>query len=316
MRNKNLFDMNWKFFKGDMSPHNYVDDGGCIKTCAYNFGANDIKLDDSDWESLDLPHDFVLEGEFTHSNDKFKDKNVIPAMESIDNYLVTTGSLPGGIGWYRKKFEVSKSDEGKRIYIQFDGIYRNSTVYINNFHVGHNNSGFTGVCYDVTDFINYGGNNLISVRVDATGYEGWWYNGGGIYRHVWLLKTDNLHIVPWGTFIKSGFQRNERNITSEVNIEVDVINKYFEVKNCKVISKIFDQENKQVAQIQTDVGIKAWQQTTVEQKTIIHDAKLWSIENPYLYKAVSLIIIADREVDRYETNFGVRSIRFLSLIHI
>ncbi|WP_162463214.1 beta-galactosidase GalA [Paenibacillus psychroresistens] len=310
MREKCLFDRDWKFFKGDMPPYNDTDDGGRIKTGAYCFGATDLTLDDSDWVSLHLPHDYVLEGEFTYSNEKFKDKNAIPAMESIDNYLVTAGSLPGGIGWYRKKFELLKSEEGKRVYIQLDGIYRDSTVYLNNFHVGHKDSGFTGVVYDVTDFIRFGGENLISVRVDATGHEGWWYNGGGIYRHVWLIKTDSLHIAPGGTFITNYFQRNEGSITAEVNIEIDVVNKYFEEKSFKVISRIYDQENKQVAQVETDASIKTWRDTKVEQKAFIDDAKLWSLENPILYRAVTTIVFADREVDSYETIFGVRSIRF------
>ena len=147
-------------------------------------------FNDSDWRAVHLPHDFVVEGTFTPKAD------------------ASHGSLPTDVGWYRKTFEVPASDKGRRLWLDFDGVYRNSNVWLNGKLLGNHKSGYTGFRYDVTDIVNYGGKNTIAVRADARAQEGWWYEGGGIYRHVWLNKANPVHIAPDGVFVTSTVESN------------------------------------------------------------------------------------------------------------
>ena len=184
-RQRLLMDFGWRFHRGDVSINK-----NWQKARSYNKGASGLNFDDSKWQAVNLPHDFVVEGEFTKSASK------------------NNGFLPKDVAWYRKSFLIPQDDLGKRMYIEFDGVFRNCTVYLNGFFVGSNLSGYTSFRFDITDLISYGEKNVLAIRVDATNHEGWWYEGGGIYRHVWLLKTDSLHIAPWGVFASSKLKEN------------------------------------------------------------------------------------------------------------
>ena len=131
---------------------------------------------DGDWRGLHLPHDFVVEGKFTPTAD------------------AGHGSLPTGIGWYRKTFDLAASEKGRSLWLDFDGVYRDSQVWLNGKFLGRHKSGYTGFRYDITDAVNYGGSNVLAVRCDARAQEGWWYEGGGIYRHVWLTSAYDAFI--------------------------------------------------------------------------------------------------------------------------
>ena len=140
-------------------------------------------FDDHGWRTVHLPHDFVVEGKF----DPQADRN--------------HGFLPTTTGWYRKKFTLPASDKGQSLWIDFDGIYRDSLVWLNGHFLGQHRSGYTSFRYDIGEVANCGGENVLSVHVDPRQFEGWWYEGGGIYRHVWLNVANPLHIAPWGTFV-------------------------------------------------------------------------------------------------------------------
>ena len=137
----------------------------------------------ADWRNVHLPHDFVVEGTFTPTAD------------------ASHGSLPTGIGWYRKTFDVPASDKGRALWIDFDGIYRNAYIWLNGKLLGNHKSGYIGAHYDITNLVSYGRTNTLAVRADARAQEGWWYEGGGIYRHVWLNKTNSIHVKSNGVFI-------------------------------------------------------------------------------------------------------------------
>ena len=147
--------------------------------------------------------------------------------------------MPTGIGFYRKEFEIPEADKGKKISIEFDGIFRNSTVWVNGHLLGNHQSGYTPSNYDLTDVLRYGneGKNVILVKVDASEYEGWWYEGGGIYRHVWLIKTDRLHVDRFGTYVTtpSSFFKE-----AVVSIKTTLKNEYKTAKNVTLLSKIVD----------------------------------------------------------------------------
>ena len=148
-------------------------------------GAAAPNYNDSAWRSLDLPHDFVVEGSYDPNADG------------------SHGFLRAGVGWYLKTFTLPAQDRGKKLFLDFDGVYRNSTVWLNGHRLGNHPSGYTGFEVDISPFANYGSRNVLAVRVDARHFEGWWYEGGGIYRHAWLVKTDPLHVAQWGTFVSS-----------------------------------------------------------------------------------------------------------------
>ena len=152
----------------------------------------------------------------------------------VETFQTTT------IGWYRKKITIPESDLGRRIHIAFDGVFRNSIVWINGHYLGNQDSGYLGFEYDITDYINYGGENSIAVRVDATMEEGWFYEGAGIYRHVWLNKTNPLHVPANGTFV----QTKIKDITSTVSAMVTLTNEGKTTKSFKIIQTILDASGK------------------------------------------------------------------------
>lgn len=171
MSEKLNFDKNWKFYLGDLSPKSNTDGWGGAKARAYSFGATAFDARDEKWRDVDLPHDFVSEGDYTRKTADVAEMTAIPEMESIDSRHFAGGNLAGGIAWYRKRFTIPADKRNKRIYIYFDGIFRDSTVYLNEYYIGRHESGYTGFYYDITDFINYSDENVIAVRVDSRDAE-------------------------------------------------------------------------------------------------------------------------------------------------
>ncbi|MCL2740835.1 MAG: hypothetical protein FWE70_01835, partial [Oscillospiraceae bacterium] len=175
-------DAGWRFCLGNMPPYSPTS----AKSGGFGRGAADMALDDSGWALVDVPHDYMLDCGYVRAEHPARQERLGPADDKAYDPLKVAGYLPGRVGWYRKRFEVAAGWEGKRVYLHFDGVYRDCTLYLNHYHVGGHKGGYTGFYLDVTDFIEYGGVNLLAVRVDATEHEGWWYEGGGIYRHAWL----------------------------------------------------------------------------------------------------------------------------------
>src|ERR1022692_4202853 len=189
-------DNNWKFHFGNAADpdkdFNYSTRTIFAKSGAASGTAIDPRFNDSSWRTLDVPHDWAVELPFVYLNN-------FDVM--AHGYKPVGGHFPEtSIGWYRKHFTVSAADSGARFQLQFDGIYRNASIWVNGLYVGNNMSGYSGASYDITDDINYDKDNVLVVRVDATQYEGWFYEGAGIYRHVWLNQTDNLHVAEGGLF--------------------------------------------------------------------------------------------------------------------
>ena len=161
----------------------------------HNEGPYCQKFDDSQWQDIQLPHDWVtalgFDAKASHSH----------------GYKTVGYQYPEhSVGWYRKQFNIGKEDLGKHIMLRFDGIFRNATVWLNGFYMGSEPSGYATQVYDVTDYVNYGGDNLICVRADASLEEGWFYEGAGIYRDVWLEKSALQHVAPFGTFVYAELQ--------------------------------------------------------------------------------------------------------------
>lgn len=250
------------------------------------------ELDDSGWRILDLPHDWSIEGEF--SNDH-------PAK-------VNGGALPTGIGWYRKSFQVEPSWKEKQIFIDFDGVYRNSEVWINGHYLGRRPFGYSSFRYDLTPFLNFGDNvNVLAVRVDNSAQpNSRWYTGSGIYRNVWLVATSAIHVAHWGTYVTTPEVSDE---AAMVKIEIKVSNLLSKSGEIKVATEFFNPEGEKV---ETAVSATNKMDSVMlfDQQIVLKKPELWSTEKPVQYNAVTKIFVDGNLVDQYETPFGIRNFKF------
>ncbi len=307
MGTKINFDENWKFYKGDLSPKKNTDGWGGAKARAYFDGAAAFGFNDDEWRVLCLPHDYVSEGEYT-SGFKSNDMTAIPEMESIDSRHIAGGSLAGAVAWYRKHFDIPAEKSDKRVYIYFDGIYRDSTVYLNEYYIGRHESGYGGFYYDITDFVNYGGENVIAVRVDSTGREGWWYEGGGIYRHTWLEYRDNLSVAPYGVFIKAA--PDIKNMTATAEISAELQNYYTEAKCARVEFEIFNAAGETVSKTDAGISVGEYDSAKLSVTADMKNISLWDTDAPYLYTLAVRVYDGERPVDNEIVRFGIRDMCF------
>jgi len=301
LREHLLMDFGWRFSLGHAT--DYTKDFGTgtayfthFAKAGYGNGAATSAFKDSTWYELDLPHDWAVELPFSSS-----------ASHSHGYKTIGWKYPETSVGWYRKRFNIPVSDIGRKISIQFDGVHRNSTVWVNGFYVGHEPSGYASSVYDITDYLNYGAENIVVVRVDASVEEGWYYEGAGIYRHVWLNKTNRLHVAQYGTFITT--ELNDEN--AELTVRTKVENQYAQSKNFTIEQTLLDANNQQVASKKLEnISLNGNLDNTYFQKIKLEKPTLWSLENPYLYKLKTDIIADGKVVDSYTTNVGIRTVRF------
>jgi beta-galactosidase len=287
-------DFAWKFHLGDQwgTGENPINLGVSTGPARSDFN-------DSAWATVNLPHDWAVALPF--------DRNA-PA----DHGFKPIGrNFPeNSVGWYRRTFTLSAKDAGKRIWIEFGGVYRDSLVFVNNCQVGRQPRGYSSFSYDVTDVANYGGKNTIAVRVDASKFEGWFYEGAGIYRHVWLVKTSPLAIAPGGTFVYSRFQNNLPRGSAEINVETRLANSQTKEVDAEVDYEILDPNGKSVGTSRATATVAASDAQEMKRKINVPTPALWSPETPRLYKLVTTIRSAGKITDRVETEFGIRTFAF------
>ena len=267
-----------------------------LAKAGYGDGAAAINFDDRSWRKLDLPHDWAVETDFSEK-----------ASYSHGFKAVGRNFPEKSVGWYRKKIKIAEGDYGKRITIAFDGVFRNSIVWVNGHYLGTAQSGYNGFEYDITDLLNYGGDNTIAVRVDASMEEGWFYEGAGIYRHVWINKTSPLHIATNGIFVTTAVNNKGANITAKVTLK----NTGKATAHFSVMQKIYDRDGHLLVKKETEGGaLEAYKEAEYGCDLILSHPKLWSVDTPYLHRLVTTILVDHVPVDEYITKFGVRSIRF------
>ena len=300
-RERLLMDFSWRFALGHATDYtkDFTTGTGYFTHFAktgYGDGAAAAQFKDSTWREVDLPHDWAVElpfsGDASHSH----------GYKTIGYKYPETS-----VGWYRKKFTIAASDFGRKISIQFDGVHRNATVWINGFYVGNEPSGYATSVYDITDYLNYGDENTVAVRVDASIEEGWYYEGAGIYRHVWLNKTDRLHVAQFGTFVTTELNGNN----AELTVRTKVQNQHDKSSVFTIEQCLLDANNQQVLSGKLEnVSLNGNVDNTYFQKIKVEKPTLWSLENPYLYKLKTNIIAEGKIVDSYTTNVGIRTVRF------
>ena len=245
-RDRQNFDNGWRFVLADSAQMSKTD------------------YHDTHWRALNLPHDWAVEGDFLCSN---------PSGAG-------GGALPGGIGWYRKTFNLQKK-QGERYFIEFDGVYMNTRVYINGKEVGYRPYGYSSFEYDITPYL-IAGRNVVAVRVDNSDQpNSRWYSGCGIYRHVWFTKTADVHVKHWGMHVVA-------NPDGRISVTADVES---QGKAYKVRNQVFDAQGRAV-------GLK------------VRRPHLWSVDDPYIYKVRTQVLVGGKVVDEVWTNTGFRSFRF------
>ena len=251
------------------------------------------EFDDSGWRTLDLPHDWAIEGDFDEHN---------PSGTG-------GGALPGGIGWYRKSFTVSKKDQGQIISIEFDGVYMNSSVYLNGHLLGTRPYGYISFSYDLTPYLNWDEDNVISVKVDNSDQpNSRWYSGCGIYRDVRLVKMKRVHLEQWGTYITtSDISKDKATVNISVTIRNEDFNSFPFRNSVSLIVK--DKKGKTVGKA-TQAFPERGGNISINDTILINTPHLWSVDDPYLYTLVTKIIRNGKCIDTYETPFGIRTIEF------
>lgn len=275
VRIRESFDFNWKFYKGDICE------------------ASSVNFSDDTWGVMNVPHDWSVEGPFDKDNPAGGDG----------------GYLPAGIGWYRKHFSVPGEAKDKGVFIEFDGIYMDSELWINGHYLGRHPYGYTSFQIDSTQYLNFGSKeNIIAVRVDNSKQpNSRWYTGSGIYRHTWLTYTDKLHVDHWGTYVTTPKVSKE---SAVVRIKTRVNNENATAIDTVLLTRLLNKDNKEVGSIESGCVIQEGRVQEFTQEIIVDNPQLWSDKTPYLYKVCSSVRVENKIVDYYETPMGIREICF------
>lgn len=265
----------------------------------HNEGPYVANFNDSTWQEVKVPHDWVT---------------ILPYADVASHshgYKTVGYKYPEtSVGWYRKTINIPANDLGKHIALKFDGIFRNARVWFNGFYMGTEPSGYATQVYDVTEYVNYGGDNLICVRADATLEEGWFYEGAGIYRDAWLLKSAAVSVAPFGTFVYADLKQPYDKVT--IYVETEVNNHSLTTQQCEVSHRLLDADGREVAKSESStIMLRAKQTLNSQLLTLnLNSPHLWSPADPYLYKVETTVKVDGRVTDVYETTTGIRDIEF------
>ena len=259
------FNKNWNFKLGDFP------------------NAIQSNFNTADWRTLQLPHDWSIEGTFNKDN---------PTKQA-------QAFLPAGMGWYRKTFTVPADWATKTVSIEFDGVFKNSEVFINGHSLGIRPNGYISFAYELSQYLNFGKENVIAVKVDNDAQpNSRWYTGSGIYRNVRLVASDKLHVAQWGTYVTTPEVSAAK---ASVHLEVTIENKTNAEKEFQLVTSILDANNKEVANATSIEKIGANANVKKVHNLTVNQPKLWDTENPNLYKIVTTIYENSKAVDNYET---------------
>ena len=274
-----LFDWDWRFHRGGAQ------------------GAELPDFDDSKWRKLDLPHDWSIE-ELPGTHSPFNP-------DAISE--VSGGFTTGGTGWYRKTFTVPNEQKGKRILIQFDGVYMNADAWLNGQWLGSHPYGYTSFWFDLTGKVKFGVANLLAVKVKNEGENSRWYSGSGIYRHVWLKTLEPTHVAQWGTYITTPEVSTS---SATVNVRTKLQNESDQSTRITLVTRLLDSKGQEAARVESNQTIEPKAVYEFNQNTNIKSPALWSPESPVLYTAISEVYRDGQSTDRLETKFGIRTLSF------
>ena len=298
-------DEGWKFSFGHAADP--VKDFGCgteyfnyltKANSIHNEGPYAMKFDDSTWQEIRIPHDWVTT--LPYASD---------ASHSHGYKTVGYKYPETSVGWYRKVINIPESDRGKHLQLRFDGIFRNAQVWFNGFYMGTEPSGYATQVYDITEYVNYGGDNLICVRADASLEEGWFYEGAGIYRDAWLLKQAAVSVAPFGTFVYAALQQPYT--SADIHIETEVNNHSLTTQCCEISQRLLGADGSEMGAAQpVTLTLRGMETQACKQAIALAKPHLWSCTDPYLYKIETTVKVDGQITDVYETTTGVRDVSF------
>ncbi len=285
-------DEGWKFHRGEISGVlNKAPDGGNLVPTQEFLGPG---YNDVSWQTVNVPHDYVVEGKIDPKADE------------------QHGYLPVEASWYRKTISIPASDKGRRLWLEFDGVYRDSQMWLNGHFLGRHPSGYTTFNYDVSNIAKPGSDNLLVVHVDPTAFEGWWYEGGGIYRHTRLVSVAPVHVSPCGVHVITRINDPGEGVRADAQLEITttLANEAAVAERATVLSEVFDANGEVVASSRIARRIKSSGSEDFEQSISLPGANLWSCDHPYLYRVRTSVLAGGKTVDQVTTGFGVRTIHF------
>jgi len=293
-RERLLMDFGWRFHLGN----DWGISQNLGKAGSGNGPAN-VWFSDASWRTVNLPHDWAVELPFDKTAD------------GAHGFKALGHGFPSNsVAWYRRTFELPKTDAGKRLWLEFDGAFHDCTVFVNGWFVGHHESGYGNFHYDITDVAECGGKNVVAVKMDASEFEGWFYEGAGIYRHAWLVKTSPVAIAPDGIFVYSRFSNNIPEGPVEIHIQTRLLNSQAVSADATVRHEITGLNDKRVGGLEQAVNLKPKGKDEAKSILSFPNPILWSPENPKLYKLVTTVEVDGKIVDRKETEFGIRTVAF------
>ena len=252
-------------------------------------GAQAAAFDDAKWQKIDLPHDWSVRGQLS------------PTLASA------TGYLPGGIGWYRKTINVPSGKQGEKVYLYFEGVYNRSEVYLNGQLLGKRPNGYISFMYDATPYIKYGQENILAVRVDhSLSADSRWYTGSGIYRDVWMIYADPVHIAQWGQYAYPEV-KGKKGI---LHVEVEVENGSASQAALTIINELYDDTGKKVAAKNQQLNVPAGKQNKINTRLNVSNPGLWNLDNPILYRLKTIVLKDGKTIDESTTTTGFRTYTF------
>jgi beta-galactosidase len=279
------FDMGWRFIKANPP------------------GAETPGFDDSGWRTLDLPHDWSIED--LPNQDGI---NVIGPFSKESIGKLGNGYTIGGTAWYRKRFIVSKADKDKIVYLQFDGVYMNSDVWLNGKHVGKHPNGYTSFWYDITPYLNPAGQtNVVAVLVNNEGINARWYSGSGIYRHTWLTMVNPVHVEPWGVYITTPEASEKK---ANVEVVTNITNSGGNSLPIRYVVRLLDPSGKEIGKSTMESSVLSGKSVEFKQVIQVDNPVLWTLEKPNLYHAQVELVVNNKIEDNVNTAFGIRAIHF------
>lgn len=297
------FDTGWTFALGhaaDTGKDFGFKEGEAFLKAGKAEGPCSSDFDDSSWRAVDLPHDWAVELPFSTEAGH--------GLYKMHGYKAIGPAFPqNSIGWYRKRFTVDDSVRGNRIAVEFDGVFRDCTVWLNGHFIYRNLSGYVPFFVDISDYVEFGCENLLVVRCDASQFEGWFYEGAGIYRHAWLVTTDPVHVPQWGLRVHAKPDRGD----ARVETEIETVNESDQHRRIHAEITLFAPSGQPIArQISSAMELQPWSSVVAHLEFLLGNVQRWSLETPHLYRAKVRLADAERDLDEVETTFGIREIRF------
>ncbi|HWS00182.1 MAG TPA: beta galactosidase jelly roll domain-containing protein, partial [Prolixibacteraceae bacterium] len=263
-------------------------------------------LNDSEWEKVRVPHDWAITGDFDMNIDMQSVQVTEDGEKTAKLRSGRTGALPCfGVGWYRKVLPITKSDEGRRIFIEFDGAMSQAKIYLNGTFVGEWPYGYSSFQFELTKYLNYGQDNILAVRLENKPESSRWYPGAGIYRNVRLVKTSPVRIAHWGTYIVTPVITEK---SAEVNIKTEIDGNTAGNSEVRLVTEIYNASGEIAATVSSTQKLS--DKPAFEQVVKVKNPQLWSVESPVRYTAVSRLYVGKEQVDEYKTVFGFRTLRF------